>query len=314
MQSYHVSGLGAERLHQWCFWCDDTDHSGDGSNWMNYWSHSFSGCVGSISKLWFLFHGDSSSQSASVKGQSNAFKRFFSCDFFFWKVAKNVVPNARGLALAVRQHLETMLSNLPAPDSTVEPSGCRKPDQIQPKTDAGMPTMVRGQALFCYGMLFPCRAPNPRFLGTLPCEVAIPILRDSPTAAAFSASASAMEPLIAKNREKLRHAQKTGDGTMAGSCQKLLTKCIKNIVCTMYGTWYLIYSMLIYNIWIWYLSYDMCYMMHRQDRLCLPILFYSILCCAMLCYSILIHSVQCYSVLVYSIFIFYSILFYAMLW
>ena len=74
------------------------------------------------------------------------------------QVSKNVVPNARGLALAVRQHLETMLSNLPAPDSTVE---------------------------------------------------------DSPTAAAFSASASAMEPLIAKNREKLKHAQKTGDGTMA---------------------------------------------------------------------------------------------------
>ena len=86
----------------------------------------------------------------------------FSPVIFFWKVAKNVVPNARGLALAVRQHLETMLSNLPAPDSTVELSGCMKPDQIQPKTDAGMPTMVRGQALLCYGMLFPCRTPNPR--------------------------------------------------------------------------------------------------------------------------------------------------------
>ena len=83
---------------------------------------------------------------------------------------------------------------------------------------------------------FPVEPQTLGFLGTLPCEVAIPILRDSPTAAAFSASASAMEPLIAKNREKLRHAQKTGDGTMAGSCQKLLTNCIKNIVCTMYGT------------------------------------------------------------------------------
>ena len=40
--------------------------------------------------------------------------------------------------------------------------------------------------------------------------------RESQTAAAYTASASAMQPLIAKNREKLRNAQKTGDGAMAG--------------------------------------------------------------------------------------------------
>lgn len=74
------------------------------------------------------------------------------------EVTKNVVPNARGLAVAIRQDLESMLKNLPAPTSDSE-------------------------------------------------------VDDSPTAAAYRASCNAMEPLIAKNREKLNLAQKTGDGT-----------------------------------------------------------------------------------------------------
>ena len=142
---------------------------------------------------------------------------------------------------------------------------------------------------------------------------AIPILRDSPTAAAFSASASAMEPLIAKNREKLKHAQKTGDGTMAGSCQKF--GCAQNASKTMYGTWYVIYILFIQNVWfiLWYLSYDMCYMLYIyiQDKLC-PNLIYSILCYATLVYSILFYSILFYSTLFCST-LFYSFLFYSIL-
>lgn len=62
-----------------------------------------------------------------------------------------MVPNARGLALAVRQHLETMLSNLPAPDSTVEPSGCMKPKDKGPNPTSKrlrIPTMLRSEPGF----------------------------------------------------------------------------------------------------------------------------------------------------------------------
>lgn len=51
--------------------------------------------------------------------------------------------------------------------------------------------------------------------------VAFASLRENPTAADYSASASAMEPLIAKNREKLRNAQKTGYGNMAWVANKI---------------------------------------------------------------------------------------------
>ena len=62
-------------------------------------------------------------------------------------------------------------------------------------------------------------------------------LRDSPAAAAFRASANAMEPLIAKNREKLRTAQRTGDGTTAGI--KINSECgtgiiLKTIILTLF--------------------------------------------------------------------------------
>ena len=79
MQSCHVSGLVAERVHQWCLWCNDTKHSGEdfsfrmtcGSKYMNC-CRSFRGCVGSPSKSVILFPRDLSSQAAffKVKGQS----------------------------------------------------------------------------------------------------------------------------------------------------------------------------------------------------------------------------------------------------